>query len=295
MLVVDAFNSDAIPIHLLTAEAFDLYLSHMRDAENGLIAFHVSNRSLDLIPVVHGLAQPRGFRSVLVIDPGQMLREGTIQSKWVVVTKDKSFASTPQLQTAIDGDLPADMKSIAWTDDFASLWSVMGTGRNPHTAGRWSQAPGAGQMVIDDARLMTEEDQAHALFVARRLYLDTGGLCALCVITVKDWRGLNSAAVAGGVAFEDYINQEYNDLGLNRTPANRGVLLLAAVEEGRVVVLAGTGWSGANREAFETVKKSVIMPQLKADKNSKALRAGVVELANLMRTIIEKEERRPRR
>ena len=70
MLAVDAFSSDAIPVHLITREALGVYLQHVKP--DGIVAFHVSNRFLDLIPVVARLAQEHGAHVVLVRDdPGR--------------------------------------------------------------------------------------------------------------------------------------------------------------------------------------------------------------------------------
>ena len=61
LLVVDAFNSDSIPTHLLTVEAFDLYLKHIKS--NGILAFHISNQYLNLRSIVLQLADGCGIRT----------------------------------------------------------------------------------------------------------------------------------------------------------------------------------------------------------------------------------------
>ena len=61
MLVLDAFSSDSIPIHLLTKEAFEIYLEHL--TPGGAIAVHISNRDLDLSPVAFGLAEQFGLKA----------------------------------------------------------------------------------------------------------------------------------------------------------------------------------------------------------------------------------------
>ncbi len=88
VLAVDAFSSDAIPVHLLTREALLLYLRHLSTPE-GVLALHVSNRFLDLKPVVRGLAGSLGLRASLVVAPGAW------PSDWILLTAAKGFSTTP--------------------------------------------------------------------------------------------------------------------------------------------------------------------------------------------------------
>src|SRR5678810_742221 len=60
VLTIDAFSSDAIPVHLITLEALDVYRRHMKP--DGVIAFHVTNRFLDLVPIVEALGKARAMR-----------------------------------------------------------------------------------------------------------------------------------------------------------------------------------------------------------------------------------------
>src|SRR6185436_11120867 len=102
VIVLDAFSSDAVPIHLLTREAFEIYLRHLDDA--GTIAVHISNAYLDLRPVVFGEADHFGLERVLVsdlrgrnrasLDPAGAiddLRHGLQSSFWVLATRDPSL------------------------------------------------------------------------------------------------------------------------------------------------------------------------------------------------------------
>jgi spermidine synthase len=93
MIVVDAFSSDAIPIHLMTLEALDIYLDKL--AKDGLIVFHISNRYLDLAPVLYNLARERGLAAVTQSDfydedtnPSPELMAKT-SSTWVVLSPNK--------------------------------------------------------------------------------------------------------------------------------------------------------------------------------------------------------------
>ncbi|MBV9341566.1 MAG: fused MFS/spermidine synthase [Acidobacteria bacterium] len=114
VLAVDAFSSDAIPTHLLTREAFQLYLRHIKPA--GIIAVHVSNRYLDLIPVVAGAAACLG-RPAVVIESGADDARVIYRATWVLVTNEvrrfEQIEPTARvLQMAANS---------AWTDDYSSL------------------------------------------------------------------------------------------------------------------------------------------------------------------------------
>src|SRR5512132_1740906 len=82
ILAIDAFSSDAIPVHLITAEALALYVQNVKP--DGVIAFHVTNRFLDLVPVVHALAQVRGLEAVWIHDGGEDVLAS--RSDWVLVS-----------------------------------------------------------------------------------------------------------------------------------------------------------------------------------------------------------------
>ena len=121
VLAVDAFSSDAIPVHLLTREALVLYLGHLR-APEGVLALHVSNRYLDLKPVVRGLAGPLGLRTMLVVSRGL---DGAWPSDWVLLTRgqglldDADFASSAATMSLGDPGLPV------WTDAHSDLLRVI--------------------------------------------------------------------------------------------------------------------------------------------------------------------------
>lgn len=122
MIAVDAFSSDAIPIHLLTAQAADIYKQRLVDG--GLLLFHISNRSLNLEPVVRGLAQHLNWNA------GQILAEdspstGEDSSSWVLLTDDVALLRKIVQPAAHVGWNYPDRKPILWTDDFASLWHVL--------------------------------------------------------------------------------------------------------------------------------------------------------------------------
>jgi hypothetical protein len=124
LIVLDAFSSDAIPVHLLTGEALDLYLSKL--ADNGLLAFHISNRYLDLEPVLADLAQDAKLISRHWDDWNVSLEEaanGKETSHWVVMARQQANLG-PLLKTAqwlrLEGRSPPQI----WTDDFSNLLGV---------------------------------------------------------------------------------------------------------------------------------------------------------------------------
>jgi len=121
ILVVDAFNSDAIPVHLLTREAFELYLYHM--APDGIMAVHVSNLYLDLIPVVISAAQYFDLDyAVMKISGDRIITQISI---WILVTRNRAFIDIPAIS-----DTKATITNIAgnrgmWTDDYSNMFSVL--------------------------------------------------------------------------------------------------------------------------------------------------------------------------
>ena len=119
LILVDAFNSDAIPVHLLTREAMGVYMDKL--APGGILALHLSNRYLDLEPVVAALARERGLKARI----GKTRLSGFIfnASTWAIVARS----------SADFGPLAADTRWYdahtrrgvpAWTDDYSSLLSV---------------------------------------------------------------------------------------------------------------------------------------------------------------------------
>ena len=115
LLVVDAFSSDAIPVHLLTREALATYLRHL--APQGIIAFHTSNRYVDLLPVVEGLAEAYGLAARVV--ESDLEDTFNTSSSWVLVTRDAHWLEAPQIKPA--AALITTHGARVWTDDFSDL------------------------------------------------------------------------------------------------------------------------------------------------------------------------------
>ena len=129
VIVVDAFSGDAIPAHLLTAEAFKIYERHLRKGADGepigVLAIHVSNRYLDLEPVVASLANKFNYTAVEVhADEGP--DSGDTASDWILLTRNKRFLANPVVQT--HGEplrLDKDQKELLWTDQKSSLFEIL--------------------------------------------------------------------------------------------------------------------------------------------------------------------------
>jgi hypothetical protein len=121
VLAIDAFSSDAIPVHLLTAECGELYRQHV--AEGGILAIHISNRFLDLGPVVRGLADKLHWHSVRIENDDDNER-GVFSSTWVLLTSDAELAS--QLETSVQfSPWSVNAPKLLWTDDYSGLWRIL--------------------------------------------------------------------------------------------------------------------------------------------------------------------------
>lgn len=125
VLVVDAFTGDAIPIHLLTEEAIALYLSHL--APDGVLAVHVSNRYLDLAPLVRLATDRLGWAARIVDDDEEDDDEDDLKaaSSWVLVVKDPSRLGSEQLGGEAK-EIVVRAGLAPWRDDYSSLFSVLG-------------------------------------------------------------------------------------------------------------------------------------------------------------------------
>jgi SAM-dependent methyltransferase len=123
VLAVDAFSGDAIPVHLITREALALYLRHMKP--DGIVAFHVSNRFLHLIPVVARLAKEENARAVLVSDdPDEDDETRRSRSDWVLVSRSREALERPEI--AKGGSEAADEAGWrTWTDDYSNLVQIL--------------------------------------------------------------------------------------------------------------------------------------------------------------------------
>jgi len=123
ILAVDAFSSDAIPVHLITREALETYLRHMKP--DGIVAFHVSNRFLSLVPVVARIASELKAHATLVSDDPDEDDDRRSRSDWVLVSRDEKALSATAIVAA--GGAPAEDRPEwrTWTDDYSNLIQIL--------------------------------------------------------------------------------------------------------------------------------------------------------------------------
>lgn len=123
LLVLDAFSGHAIPVHLLTAEAFDLYRRHL--APGGVIAVHVSNAYVDLQPVVARQAARGGWTALRVSNAVGDDLNAKEAADWIVLTDDAEWVKVIRGAGGVppreDPDVPL------WTDEYASVYDVLRT------------------------------------------------------------------------------------------------------------------------------------------------------------------------
>jgi len=121
VLAMDAFSSDAIPVHLLTAEALETYFRHLKPG--GVLAVHISNRYLDLKPVLRAAAARFGRHARLVDEDSDDAR-GVYGSTWVLIADDPGVFERPPLAGAA-APLESDRRVRLWTDDYSDLWRIL--------------------------------------------------------------------------------------------------------------------------------------------------------------------------
>ncbi len=123
LLALDAFSSDSIPVHLLTQEAFELYLKHLKPS--GVIAVHVSNHFLDLEPVVLDLARHFDLQSAIIDHEASQEQWWIYSSTWVLLSREARVLNDPAVRSAAKGQ-PVKRRPVRlWTDDFSSLYQIL--------------------------------------------------------------------------------------------------------------------------------------------------------------------------
>jgi spermidine synthase len=148
LLALDAFNSDSIPVHLLTREAFKVYQKHLKT--NGIIAVHVSNMSLNLEPVVCEAARASGYNTLVVQHFPENQQWWVLPSTWVVLSRDCNLKTEPAFREAGREPVNSSGKSPVWTDDFAALFPLF----------RWHEfLPWLAELPAKCTRLGVEREQ----------------------------------------------------------------------------------------------------------------------------------------
>jgi hypothetical protein len=126
VLVLDAFSGDAVPTHLLTAEAMDIYVPRIATQANmevdGALLIHVSNRYLDLERVARGAANHIGFELVEIRNP-TVESQGINSSDWIILTRNKALLSAlaPHM-TPFESSIKPP---VLWTDAHSSLFEII--------------------------------------------------------------------------------------------------------------------------------------------------------------------------
>jgi SAM-dependent methyltransferase len=121
LLVVDAFSGDSIPVHLLTVEAVQLYFRHLKPG--GILALHISNHHLDLIPIVEQIRATLGLKAVFISAPGKDDRQ-IFSSDWVLMTASRDLAAIPDIGSVAQ-ELQSEPGISLWTDDYSNLVQIV--------------------------------------------------------------------------------------------------------------------------------------------------------------------------
>jgi hypothetical protein len=120
VLVIDAFSGDAIPIHLLTREASDLYWQHLKD--DGLLAIHITNFHVDLSDVVRQLAIHADKEALLISD--YPTGDSASNSDWVLITSNSIFLNNPSIREE-SSEWSHQLREVVWTDNFSNLFDTV--------------------------------------------------------------------------------------------------------------------------------------------------------------------------
>ena len=140
ILVIDAFSSDAIPLHLITREAFQLFLDHLN--QSGILAVHITSRHFDLLPIIIRIGESLGLEMLSVLyDPGSA-RQAGLKTRWVFLSpnpeKIQSLTQKVNQQqlrisavsdasiVVFQPDPNVPQNAPLWTDDYSSLFELLG-------------------------------------------------------------------------------------------------------------------------------------------------------------------------
>jgi len=124
VIILDAFSSDAIPVHLLTLEAFAHYQRHLK--KGGAIVVHVSNRYLDLHPVVYRIAEKIGFPAITIDDNETTFEDdGFYGSDWIIMTRNAELLRQPLLHDVTSPPVEFSARVLPWTDERSDLLRIL--------------------------------------------------------------------------------------------------------------------------------------------------------------------------
>jgi hypothetical protein len=274
VLVVDAFNSDAVPIHLLTREAITIYLRHLKP--QGLLAFNVTNRYLNLGAVVRGLAQDSDREVVRLYTRGSGL--SPFSGEWAVMTDNPLFLTSETIRLVATEWSRKDSPPIQWSDEYASLWrAVMANGKTAER--RWDSAPNQGRFLQDGAFLIGEGEARYIRNLGRKLYHDSGGQSSIILVTSP------ARPVVGGrpVAPRDYLEALYNRYGLNQHQEDRGMLIVVSVADDLAYMKMPRHWPPQMVQRVIEVISTMMNDGVTVDDFSARLVEGIEAIDRLVR------------
>jgi len=128
ILILDAFNGGAIPSHIVTEEAFDIYLRCLKP--DGIIAWHATNRYIDFIPLAYAVAKRLGLRMAIVESVGDFVVSS--DAMWILLARDDSILGCPAIEEARLKDISDKRAVKMWTDDFSNILALLKPGGPLH-------------------------------------------------------------------------------------------------------------------------------------------------------------------
>jgi spermidine synthase len=120
VLAVDAFSSDSIPVHLLTLEAIQVFYRHLKP--DGILAVHISNRYLDLEPVLAGLTKATG-KVARVVDTEDDETQDVFGATWVLITSPASGFDETEMARSVAVQSKRTVR--LWTDEYSNLFQIL--------------------------------------------------------------------------------------------------------------------------------------------------------------------------
>jgi len=120
VIIVDVFTSDAIPMHLMTREAIAMYAQKLMPG--GVIAINISNRHIDLVPVLAAVAKDTGLSGAWIFDVPPANATLAFPSRWVVLSKNKALLNALQTGNKYWRPLPAADQRFLWQDSYSNIF-----------------------------------------------------------------------------------------------------------------------------------------------------------------------------
>jgi tetratricopeptide (TPR) repeat protein len=150
LLVLDAFSGDAIPVHLLTREAFEIYRRHLKPG--GTLAAHISNMSLDLEPLMLRQAHDGCWTPVVIKQANADYQNGVLPSTWVLMSQQPGSARRPPIHESEKPRSQLSLAGPAWTDDFSPVFPLLRLGASKSaTSNSLAQAQSLASAAISPA------------------------------------------------------------------------------------------------------------------------------------------------